>query len=110
MSHISEAVLDAIIANLNECYGQVTPLTVTKGTTHKYLGMTLDYTVPGEVTIRMDDYVQEILSEAPDDMSGTSTTPAGEHLFDVSDDPTRLNTETADLFHHLTVKLLFLCK
>jgi hypothetical protein len=110
MSHVSEAVLDAIIDNLNKRYGQVTPLTVTKGTKHDYLGMTLDYSVPGEVTIRMDEYVQEIISEAPDDMSGTSATPAGEHLFDVSDDPARLNPETADLFHHLTAKLLFLCK
>jgi hypothetical protein len=110
LSHVSEAVLDVIIANLNERYGQVTPLTVSKGTEHDYLGMTLDYSVPGEVTIRMDDYVQDILSEAPDDMSGTSATPAGEHLFNVSNDPAHLNPETADLFHHLTAKLLFLCK
>jgi hypothetical protein len=43
-------------------------------------------------------------------MSGTAATPAGEHLFDVSDDPACLDPETANLFHHLTAKLLFLCK
>ena len=56
----------------------------------------------------MDDYVHDILEEALTDMS--AATPASEHLFVVSDNPKYLNNESSKLFHHLTVKLLFLCK
>jgi hypothetical protein len=46
--------------------------------------MTLDYSCPGKVTIWMDDYVKDILDEAPDEMDGTAATPAAEHLFTAS--------------------------
>jgi hypothetical protein len=58
----------------------------------------------------MDDYVQDLLDEAPEDMLGTVATPAGEHLFTVTENPTYLDDPDAELFHHLTAKLLFLCK
>jgi hypothetical protein len=37
-------------------------MTVNRGKVHTYLGMTLDYTVRGQVKISMIDYVDEILS------------------------------------------------
>jgi hypothetical protein len=110
MSHVNDQVLEDLVDQLNLRYGKIAPLTVTRGTVHDYLGMTLDYGVPGQVTIRMDDYVQDLLDEAPGGMAGTAATPAGEHLFTVSDNPTYLEEPEADLFHHLTAKLLFLCK
>jgi Reverse transcriptase (RNA-dependent DNA polymerase)/Zinc knuckle len=110
MSHVQDDVLETLVDQLNDRYGKIAPLTVTRGTTHDYLGMTLDYGVPGQVTIRMDDYVEDILSEVPEDMGGVAATPAAEHLFDVSENPTYLDDENAQLFHHLTAKLLFLCK
>lgn len=116
MFHFSEHImLDELITDdLNQHYGKITPLTVTKGTKHDYLGMTLDYSVPGEVTIHMDIWMtmcrQEILVEALANMSGTTSMPAGEHLFDISDDPAHLSSESSELVCHLTTKLLFLCK
>jgi hypothetical protein len=83
---------------------------VTRGDIHDYLGMTLDYSVPGTVTIRMDDYVKDLLDEAPGDMAGTAATPASDHLFTVSEEPEYLDDTTSELFHHLTAKLLFLAK
>jgi hypothetical protein len=74
--------------------------------------MTLDYSMPGEVSIRMDDYVQEILEEVPADMSGTTATPAGEHLFVIAMiPPISTVSKSSEFFHHpLTAKLLFLCR
>jgi hypothetical protein len=72
--------------------------------------MTIDYSVPGQVVIRMDEYVEGLLAEAPEDMSGTAATPAAAHLFEVSETPEYLDDETLQLYHHLTAKLLFLCK
>jgi hypothetical protein len=110
LSHVTEWVLDELIEKMNARYGEMTPLTVTKGTLHDYLGMTIDYGVPGEVMIRMDDYVSDILDEAPADMAGVATTPASDGLFKVSEDPEYLDDSASELFHHFTAKLLFLCK
>ena len=58
----------------------------------------------------MDDYVDALLEEAPDDMDGIATSPAASHLFQVNDRPELLNDKDAELFHHMTAKLLYLCK
>ena len=58
----------------------------------------------------MDDYVKDLLDEAPEDMGGTATMPAADHLFTVSQEPEYLDDATSELFHHLTAKLLFLAK
>jgi hypothetical protein len=68
VSHVNQAVLENIINLLNKRYGKLDPLTVTRGDVHDYLGMTLDYSVSEKITIRMDDYVRDILEEAPEDM------------------------------------------
>jgi hypothetical protein len=72
--------------------------------------MTLDYSVPEKVTIQMDNCVLDLLEEAPKHTGGTAVTPAADHLFTVSEDPTYLDNATSELFHHTTAKLLFLCK
>ena len=99
---------------LNEEFGKEAPLTVTRGKVHDYLGMRImriDYSEPGKVKITMVDYIDSMLEELPEDMGGVATTPASNHLFLVNDnDPVKLDAERADLFHHNTAKLLFLCK
>ena len=111
LSHKSQAVLDDLIDQLNQKYGQETPVTVQKGKIHEYLGMTIDFSSPGKVQFRMDDYVDRILAEAPEDMAGSAVTPAAAHLFRVNNtNSKRLDDDTAEVFHHLTAKLLYLCK
>ena len=111
ISHVSDKVLDEVIAGLNEQYGKITLLMVTCRKVHEYLGMLMiDYSIPGKVNICMDDYVKGIIDEAPSDMDGVVLTPVAEHLFDVKEDAESLNMAQAELFHHLTAKLLFLCK
>jgi hypothetical protein len=110
ISHAKQDVLEDLINTLNEKYGKLAPLTVTRGTIHDYLGMTLDYSTPGKVSIRMEEYVRDMLADLPDDMGGVAMTPASDHLFTVNDTPEFLEKETADLFHHLTAKLLFVAK
>ena len=110
ISHVDAGVVDNIIDLLNERYGKEAPLTVTRGKVHDYLGMTLDFSLEGKVLIRMEDYVEGILEEAPDDMSGEAGTPAANHLFDISDTPEALDEKTSELFHHMTAKMLFLSK
>ena len=73
--------------------------------------MMLDFSVPSEVTIHMDDYMSDLLEDAPEDMAGPAVTPAGDHLFKISMNPEYLGDSASELFHTLvTAKLLFLCK
>jgi hypothetical protein len=111
LSHIAQWVLEELVTKLNGCYGEIAPLTVTRGTKHDYLGMMLDYSMPSEVMIWMDDYISDLLEEALQDMARLAATPAGDHLFKISKDPEYLGDSALELFqHHLTAKLLFLCK
>jgi hypothetical protein len=43
-------------------------------------------------------------------MNGTATSPAAEHLFKTRDNAAKLDKQAADLFHHITAQLLFVCK
>jgi hypothetical protein len=112
IAHVDPQVVSNVIELLQQKYGTVdAPLTVCRGMIYDYLGMTLDYTVPGKVMINMDHYVNELLDEVPADMrNGTSTTPAAAYLYDVNEDAEKLNQERIDTFHTITAKLLFLSK
>jgi hypothetical protein len=110
VSHVLHTVIEAVLGSLNKWYGQETPLTVTRGDLHDYLGMTIDYGTEGKVKIRMDDYVDNLLEGLPEDMNGKASTPAAEHLFKVDDGAAKLSPEASEMFHSITAKSLFLCK
>ena len=101
-----------MIESLNVKYGNEAPLTVTRGKVHNYLGMTIDFRTPGKVVFMMADYIEALLLETPDEMfkGRAPATRAASHLFDINDNPIKLDEEHAELFHHLTAKLLYLCK
>jgi hypothetical protein len=106
MSHVDPKVLDEVISKLDKKYGQEGPLSVTRGRVHDYLGMTLDYSQSGTVKIRMDDYVKNLIANAPDDMTGTAATPRANHLFDVNKEVAKLPAAKAEKYHQMTAKLL----
>jgi hypothetical protein len=81
MSHVSAAVLDEIIERLDEKYGKEATLTVNRGTVYVYLGMTIDFGEKGKVKFIMNDYVENLLDEGPEGMSGHAATPAANHFF-----------------------------
>jgi hypothetical protein len=58
----------------------------------------------------MPNYINGILEEAPPDIEGTAVTPAAANLFTVHDDVEKLDDERDKTYHHLTARLLFLCK
>jgi len=92
-------------------FGKETPITISKGKVHDYLGMTIDYAKDGKVMFKMDNFVERLLDEAPADMqSNTAATPAAGHIFQVNKEGKKLDSKTVDLFHHLVAKLLYLRK
>ena len=76
----------------------------------EYLGMTLDYTSHNKVKISMYEYLDKMLSELPTEMSSTAMTPAANHLFNINPDAKKLPETTAQQFHHLVAKLLYLSR
>jgi hypothetical protein len=86
VSHMDPDVVTMILATINEEYGKETPLTVTRGFVHDYLGMTINFLHKGQVPFTMFDYIANMLEALPETMKGESATPAGEHLFKIDED------------------------
>jgi hypothetical protein len=111
ISHVDPNAVTEVIQLLEEEFGKEAPLTKMRGKVHDYLGMTLDYSSPGQAKILMIHYIENMLEEMPSDMDGEAPTPASNHLFQVNEkDPVMLDDDTATMFHHNVAKLLFLCK
>jgi hypothetical protein len=93
---------------LGSIYGA--KLTVKRGKTHDYLGMDLDWSVGGKVTISMIKYVYKILEDFIEVISRTAATPARDNLFQVRAEELaeELPEELAVAFHHAVAQLLFL--
>jgi hypothetical protein len=111
MSHVNAGVLEKVIKRLDEKYGKEAPLMVNRGTVYEYLGMTIDFSKKGKVEFIMNDYdVENLLDEVPKEMSGHTATPAANQLFSVNDKAEKISDEDSEKYHHLTTKLLYLCK
>ena len=88
-------------------------MTVNCGKIQKYFGMTLDYSVSGQVKITVIEYLMEILSafeKVDPKATGTKTSAAPDNLFVVNEETKKLSTEKAVQFHNLVAKLLYATK
>jgi hypothetical protein len=110
ISHEDPEVVSQMIELLKGAYDKEAPLTITRGKIHEYLGMTIDYSSLGKVRITMLQYIRDMLEEMPEEWTGEAATPAANHLFEVNPEAEPLNEETAQTFHRIVAKLLFLCK
>ncbi len=81
-----------------------------QGKVHDYLGMIFNFSKKGKVMVNMIEYIKNIIDDFPEEIVGTKTTPAADHLFEVQDKSLAmlLPEEQAMAFHHATAQLLFL--
>jgi hypothetical protein len=63
--HVKCKAGTSIIQQLEKAFGEDAPLTITRGRVHDYLGMTIDYGIPGKVKITIVDYITNMLNELP---------------------------------------------
>jgi hypothetical protein len=118
LSHHKTKVMYIIIEYLRQEYESIYKdgsgaVKVSRGKIHKYLGMTLDYTVRGQVKITMLDYVDEILTsfdKAEPKVGGTKTSAAPESLFKVDENCEKLKQDKAMDFHNLVANTLYSTK
>ena len=73
---------------IKHTFGQLREVKTTQGPLHDYLGMTLDYSVPGQVSIDMSPYVKKMVKEFPqENLKGASVaSPWNENLLKVHHD------------------------
>jgi hypothetical protein len=118
ISHVDSKAVDKMIDWLKENYEVIWEdgtghMKVSRGKVHKYLGMTLDYSVDGQVSITMIPYIEEILAaykEAEPNSTGTKSSAAPEDLFRIDTDCEKLDPKKAKLFHNLVAKTLYATK
>jgi hypothetical protein len=118
LSHRKKKVMDTMIEYLSQEYERIFEdgtgaMTVSRGKIHKYLGMTLDYTVHGRVKVTMFEYVDEILTafdKAEPKGGGTKTSAAPDSLFKVDESCEKLAQNKAVEFHNLVAKTLYATK
>jgi len=116
ISHVDTKVMDDFIEWARDKYedSTITKLKPSRGKIHDYLGITLDYSIPGKVKISMKDYVEKMLEEFPYmeevDKLKKVATPAAEHLFAVNKNAEKLSEQLKEDFHTTVAKGLFLCK
>ena len=81
ISHVDEQVVRSIIQKIQDTFGQHSELSIHIGKRHDYLGMILDF---------------------------TSMVPAAKHLFTTRPDAPEISSQEQELFHHLTMQLMYL--
>jgi hypothetical protein len=118
LRHRKKTVIVRMIGYLRQEYESIFEdesgaMTVSRGKIHKYIGMTLDYSVPGQVKIAMLYYVDEILAafdKAEPKGVGTKTSAAPDSLFKVDEDCEKLAQAKAMEFHNLVAKTVYATK
>jgi hypothetical protein len=117
-SHAKSKVMDRMVKYLRQEYESIFEdgsgrMVVSRGNIHKYLGMTLDYSVKGQVKISMFDYIDEILTafdKAEPKGGGTKSSAAPDNLFTVNEDCEKISQEKVVQFHNLVAKTLYATK
>ena len=111
-SHINPKVNDEFLQWIKDTFRQLSEVKMTQGTLHNYLGMTLDYSVPGQVSVDMSHYVEKMVKEFPqENLKGYQVASLwNENLFKVQHNSAPIEKDQAKLFHTMTVQGLFLCK
>jgi hypothetical protein len=110
VSHVDLSEVTKFGQWLSRTYGIAVAVAEHRGKVHDYLGMILDFTMEGCVIINMTEYIKTILDDFPEEITGTKTTPAADHLFQVREEREAryLPEEQATAFHHAVAQLLFL--
>lgn len=102
----SDFELTKFAVYLSKIYGP--KLTMHTGNKFDYLGMDMEF-ADGEVKISMNGHLDKAIEDFPEEITGKSATPAGDHLFKVREEgAVPLDKDMADAFHHSTAQLLFI--
>ena len=110
ISHIDENVVSDVINKIEAKFGK---MTVKRGKTHTFVGMDIEFTSKGTVSILMKEYIKECMDayeEAGGEVKGRGNTPATDTLFILDEESEQLDENKSEVFHHIVSKLLYVSK
>ena len=107
MSHVDSDIISSVLSDIGTEYGRIAKTTITQGKIHKYLGMTIDYSSLVKLKLSIVDYIVMILNYIPENMRGGSSTLATYHIFDITEDSTKLPQTYSDLLYHSVAQLFY---
>jgi hypothetical protein len=132
ISHVSTSVVDETISLLKADFEIIFEdgsgaMQVRRGKTHVYVGMTLDYTYPGQVRITMIKHVDDIIEtfekaklkydggfikvkSKRKSRSSSQVTAAPKNLFVVNEECEALQDSDRESFHKVVAKSLYVAK
>jgi len=99
---------DMLASSISDIQAMFDGSTVHRGKTHSYLGMVFDFGGDGNVAVKMDGYVDDIIKEYG--VTGAAKSPASSDLFEADENAAELEQSNADTFHSRVAKLLYLAK
>ena len=85
-------------------------MTVNCGKEHVFVGMNISFIGDNKLKLSMKSYLEEAIQAFGEDVSVGAVTPANRNLFVVNEDLPPLETERAEIFHHVVAKLLYVAK
>ena len=68
MSHVDSDIISRVLADTESEYGNIVKMTITRVNIHKYLGMTIEYSLAGKVKLSIVGWIGNILDDNPEDM------------------------------------------
>jgi hypothetical protein len=80
------------------------------GRKHYYLGIDIEFNKDDTLDISTLEYLQNMLADFLETITGRAATPATDHLFKIRDkkEARILNNKQASAFHHTMAQLLFM--
>jgi hypothetical protein len=104
VSHVRASVVSKIIKAIEADFGE---MTVTRGTSHTFIGMDIFFPGNGTVRINMKTYLQEAIDQYKGLVTKTATTPAKKNLFEIKENVEQLKKGPKERFHSVVMKLLW---
>jgi hypothetical protein len=104
ISHVNANMVTDVIERIEEKFGK---MTVTRGRHHVFLGMDIVFKGDGNLSVGMQQYVKEAISEFGDDVSRPAATPAKKNIFDVDATAVLLEKSKSETYQRVVAKLLY---
>ena len=107
-SHVDRRVNDRFAKWAKEKYGKIKPVEVKRGKVHTFLGMTLDFSTPGECHVMQKEYIEDIVSTWPENLDNVkkARTPGSNDLFNIGEGESWCD-ELREILHSIVAKGLF---
>ena len=96
LSHADPKVVDETLEMIEKYFGDIK---VSRGNTHNFLGMEIEFMKDFKFLLNMKDQLEEAIKEFRDKVEGNVATLAQLHLFKVNEKSDKLQGRQKEIFH-----------